>query len=157
MGGSVTDVEHLVDLGLIAVNADAAAEPDFIDSAALAEPDLANTEQLDVAGIHPQFDALPSGIAASISIESLWPQSAELDAHAQVQPQHAAPIAEADYETARNIALDLLRPLGLRSMQLRRTVEAANNAAQLRDVEPLIRDLLSPDQRQQLDSAFFGL
>jgi hypothetical protein len=47
--------------------------------------------------------------------------------------------------------LSLLEPLGLRAIQLRRTVEAASNQAQLSDLAPMVREALSAKDRVILD------
>lgn len=49
--------------------------------------------------------------------------------------------------------LALLEPLGLRAIQLRRTVEATGSMAQLQELLPLVREALSPKDRLVLDAA----
>ncbi len=164
MGGGPNDVQTLLDLGLIA----SLPAPVWQEQAThMPNPPGYSAS---TSASTPIEDA-PAG-KAPISMDSLWPESmsAPTTAHElaalQASPEFAdslafeeAPEATAapDFGAAKSFVLGLLEPLGLRAIQLRRTVEAAQNSAQLRDVEHLIRDLLDKDQNAQLDSAFFGL
>jgi hypothetical protein len=170
MGGGEADVQRLLELGLIVgTAADEAQLPEtgapnaakFAESAwDFAEPE-AELDPRGAAGA--AASATTSAGSPPISMESLWPDSAEAVAPEPVgfdsKAYAEAPVAtsQADFATAKYFALSLLEPMGLRAVQLRRTVEAAKNPSQLRDVEHLIRELLTTEQNAQLDSAFFGL
>jgi hypothetical protein len=170
MGGTAADVDQLMTLGLI--------EPAAVDEpVATAPAELPGDEAL----------ATSAPVTPAISMESLWPQDAGINdwepqpapnAQQQTAAQQPAEAvvestadwtaddafsesemvhAVADFGAAKAFTLQLLAPLGLRTIQLRRSVEAAQTPGQLRQLEPLVRELLSNDQRLQLDSAYFGL
>jgi hypothetical protein len=170
MGGTAADVDQLMTLGLI--------EPAAVDEpVATAPAELPGDEAL----------ATSAPVTPAISMESLWPQDAGINdwepqpapnAQQQTAAQQPAEAvvestadwtaddafsesemvhAVADFGAAKAFTLQLLVPLGLRTIQLRRSVEAAQTPGQLRQLEPLVRELLSNDQRLQLDSAYFGL
>ncbi len=176
MGGNGSDVDALIAHGLIAVvqtGSDAMSrqsvdsEPDiaidFVGDEALRAFELPKgyNATADIAAASARQGAPTASGARAVTLESLWPVEEPVVADdwdvADGFSEAAEVSGRADFATVKTLALSLLQPLGLRAVQLRRTVEATNTAGQLRDVEPLIRALLTDAQKSQLDSAFIGL
>lgn len=187
MGGTSKDVDTLISLGLIAPTSVDVSAPavqglsteapvefqapiDFIDDDSMRP--LALPKGYDVRSdiSAPAAQSVTSPVrlpevpvvsARAVTLESLWPSEEVAvgdDWDVADGISEAAEVSgRADVASVKALALELLKPLGLRAMQLRRTVEAVTTEAQLRDIEPLIRDLLPDAQKSQLDSAFIGL
>jgi hypothetical protein len=169
MGGSHTDVEALIQLGLISVTI--SPQPEVAEGAIpVAMP--ASTAESATQTADPEAPK-------PVSIESLWPEPSFFPKHAlnemelqRMLPQEGAaldPVAVTpfpfdpasmqgplEFSAAKQFALGLLEPLGLRAIQLRRTVEAAQSFEQLLEIEPLIRDLVPKSKHAQMDSVFWG-
>ncbi len=173
MGGGASDVDTLIDLALIVVNSDIDLDEMVLPappSVSLSVPPSTSPHvpitvsdrpsEMSTTGAPIPVASMPAQ-GRSISMESLWPESVASVAEEWDPSEGFAEAADGrahtDVPTVKAMTLQLLQPLGLRAVQLRRAVEAATTSEQLRGFEPMIRELLPEDQRMQLDSAFFGL